>query len=396
MEKQTKVLTKLKNSMKYGNEGQLGTKKNDECYTDMQDILNELSKWAELGKFRGKNIICPCDWDVVKPRPGTSTLCTIGGQQIKGEDIYSITITYKDFDVEVFGNSVYQDVKDVYVDIFSSDATPAQKQIHLKEDEIEALLRGKLTCNFVRTLTQNARAWGIKSITASGYNPATDKGVKFQDVDYSKYDLCVTNPPFSLYAAFFAAILGKIDFIVLAPFLNRCAPCEVVPMMNKQVFLGFGVEQHLTFDNPTKENNFSGTKTVNCDWLTSFTEAQDLRNARHFKSGIKFNTYEDEYEIMPNMTMKDGTHPIRVSMSTYPEDYDGWMFATVGVLDNLDQTAYEWYCTACYGYYNANNGEKNIFNHKASRDMRIKLDGKACFEGIVFRKKQESKEDINA
>jgi hypothetical protein len=167
-------------------------------------------------------------------------------------------------------------------------------------------------------------------------------------------------------------------------------------MMNKQVFLGFGVEQHLTFDNPTKENNFSGTKTVNCDWLTSFTEAQDLRNARHFKSGIKFNTYEDEYEIMPNMTMKDGTHPIRVSMSTYPEDYDGWMFATVGVLDNLDQTAYEWYCTACYGYYNANNGEKNIFSHKASRDMRIKLDGKACFEGIVFRKKQESKEDTNA
>ena len=40
MEKQEKVLTKIKNSLKHGNEGQLGTKKNDECYTDMQDILN--------------------------------------------------------------------------------------------------------------------------------------------------------------------------------------------------------------------------------------------------------------------------------------------------------------------------------------------------------------------
>ena len=40
MEKQEKVLTKIKNSLKHGNEGQLGTKKNDECYTDMQDILS--------------------------------------------------------------------------------------------------------------------------------------------------------------------------------------------------------------------------------------------------------------------------------------------------------------------------------------------------------------------
>ena len=60
MEQQNnKVLNKLKNSLKHGNEGQLGTKKNDECYTHMQDIINELSQWAMLGKFQGKDIICP-------------------------------------------------------------------------------------------------------------------------------------------------------------------------------------------------------------------------------------------------------------------------------------------------------------------------------------------------
>ena len=58
------IVKKIKNSLKHGNEGQLGTKKNDECYTDMQDILNELSQWAALDKFKGKNIICPCDWDI--------------------------------------------------------------------------------------------------------------------------------------------------------------------------------------------------------------------------------------------------------------------------------------------------------------------------------------------
>ena len=194
--------------MKHGNEGQLGTKKNDECYTDMQDILNELSQWAALDKFNGKNIICPCDWDIVG-----------------NENIYSITIKYKDSGVEVFGNSAYKAVESVQYDLWSDDDTPVITRITLKEEEIEDFLRDKLTCNFVRTLTQNARAWGIKSITASGYNPANGKGIKFQDVDYSKYDICITNPPFSLYGEFMKAIVGKIDFIVLAPLMNRANPC---------------------------------------------------------------------------------------------------------------------------------------------------------------------------
>ena len=371
MEKQTKVLNKIKNSLKHGNEGQLGTKKNDECYTDMQDILNELSQWAALDKFKGKNIICPCDWDIVG-----------------NENIYSITIKYKDSGVEVFGNSAYKAVESVQYDLWSDDDTPVITRITLKEEEIEDFLRDKLTCNFVRTLTQNARAWGIKSITASGYNPANGKGIKFQDVDYSKYDICITNPPFSLYSEFMKTIVGNIDFIVLAPFMNRNAPCVILPIMLKQVYLGFGIELHMTFNNPTKENNYSGTKVVNCDWITSYSDAQDERNAKHFKSGIKYELYKDEYEEMPNMIMKDGTHPIRVSMSTYPEDFSGWMFSTIGVLDNLDQESYEWYCTNCKGYFNKNNMYNSIFNHKADdQTMLMCSDGKRAFHGIVFRKK---------
>jgi hypothetical protein len=370
MEKQEKVLKKIKNSLKHGNEGQLGVKKNDECYTDMQDILNELSQWAALDKFRGKNIICPCDWDIVN-----------------GENIYSITITYKEPGVEVVGNSVFKAVKSVYVDIWSDTEDHTVEHIALAEDEIEDFLRDKLTCNFIRTLTQNARAWGISSITASGYNPANGLGIKFQDVDYSKYDVCITNPPFSLYGEFMKAIVGKIDFIVLAPFLSRCHPCIGLPLMLNQAYLGFGVELHMNFVNPTKENNYSGTKVVNCDWITSFPEAQDTRNAKHFKSGIKYDLYRDEYEAMPNMTMKDGTHPIRVSMSTYPEDFDGWMFASMGVLDNLDQGAYEWYSTRCVKYFNSTNPEANPFAHKLSDEMYRRADGKIGFHGVIFRKK---------
>lgn len=368
MEKQDKVLTKIKNSLKHGNEGQLGTKKNDECYTSMQDILNELSYWAILNKFRGKNIICPCDWDIVGD-----------------ENIYSITITYKAEGIEVIGNGAYKTVESVQYDLWSNDDTPVITRITLKEEEIEDFLRDKLTCNFVRTLTQNARAWGIKSITASGFNPATGKGIKFQDVDYSKYDICITNPPFSLYSTFMECIVGKVDFIVLAPFLNRTNPCIGVPLMTRQAYLGLGVHLAMAFQNPTSANKFK-VKSVACDWLVSYPEAQQERNNNNYSTGVSFELYKDDYSVMPFMYMKEGSNPIRVP-SQFPEDYTDWMFGGINILDSLDQDSYEWYITHCTGYLNAH-PEVSPFRDKIKEMVMLKgSDGKGNFGGIVFRKK---------
>lgn len=368
--KQNKVLNKIKSCQTYGNEGQLGKKNNDECYTSMQTILDELQYWGDLGKFKGKRIICPCDWDISD-----------------NSDIYSITIEYEP-EFKATQNNVFKGAK-VQLGLFDSleDDKTVLKEVSLKEDEVEDFLRDKVICNFVKTFTQKARAWGIKSITASGYNPEVGRGVRFQDVDYSKYDVCVTNPPFSIYSEFINAIIGKIDFIVLAPFLNRGAPCCAVPLMEGRMFLGFGVEVHAEFENPTKDNKFK-VKHVNCDWFTSWPEAQEERNNRHFKTGVKHEDYKDEWSEMPNMTMKDGTHPIRVSMSTYPEDYDGWMFATLGVLDNLDLSEYDFAFTGAKGYFNHNDA-LNPFAHKLTNaPMLTQSNGKVAFHGVVFRKKK--------
>jgi len=395
--KQEKVSKKIQNSLKHGNEGQLGTKNNDECYTDTQDILNELSYWAELNKFQGKKIICPCDWDVLQNK----TTKEYGLVEYKGKtykNVYSITIEYDTDSFNVVGNNVYKCVKKVSFmgeefDVDTS-STVETVNIDIDENEIEDFLRTKLTCNFVRTLTQNAKKWGIKSITASGYNPAIDKGVKFQDVDYSKYDICITNPPFSLYPEFIKCILGKIDFIVLAPFMNRNSPACGLPLMLKQAYLGKGVHLALLFNNPTKANGYNGTKSVACDWLVSWPDAQQERNNKHYKSGISYDLYKDEYIEMPNMTMKDETHPIRMNGSTYPDDYNGWMFAGVNILDNLDQDTYEWYGSNYKGYFNKNNMENSIFIHKADdKTMLMCADGKRAFHGVLFRKKPTADEE---
>ena len=372
MEKQEKVVKKIQ-GIAWGSGTNLGTKKDDECYTAMQDILNELSYWANLDKFRNKNIICPCDWDIVD-----------------GEEIYSITITYKEDGVEVLGNNVYKAVKSVFYDLWSDDVEPVVTRINLKEDEIEEFLRDKLTCNFIRTFVQNARAWGIKSITASGYNPANGKGTPFQEVDYSKYDICVTNPPFSLYPEFMECIVGHIDFIVLAPFMNRANPSIGLHLMLKQAYLGTSANCErgyvkLNFSNPTKANKYN-TKTVACDWITSFSEAQDERDCKVYKSGIDYELYKDDYKEMPNMTMKDGTHPIKVPCNAIPDNYTGWMFTGVNVLNRLD-SSYEWYGTNFAKYYNELHPEKSPFSHKVGLPMYKCANGKGAFAGVVFRKR---------
>lgn len=343
---------------------QIGVNPTDECYTDFDDILTELNYWARLDKFRGKNIICPCDWDI-----------------IEGEDIYSIEIIYSDNGIAVTGNNVER----ITVSLWESPSKIVK--IVIGEDEMESFLRDKLTCNFVNVLTQRARRWGIKSITASGYNPANNMGYPFQSIDYSKYDICITNPPFSLYATFLETILGKIDFILLAPMLNRAVYCEGLPLMQGKLFLGKGRRLRLNFNNPTKENKYS-TKQVQCDWITSFPDRQREVDKTLYSTGISYEQHKHRFFQLENMTMRDGTHPIRLNnIRAMPDDYDGWMMASVTILDYLSNDYFEWYCTKFTSYYNELPQERRPFME--TDQSILKHDGKTLFTGIVFRKKPQ-------
>lgn len=131
--KSQKVLNKIKHSIDCGQKTPLGTKPNDECYTSLQDIINEMGYWADLNKFKEKRIICPCDWDIVE-----------------GEDIYSITISYEN-EFKVTTNDVHKLPKVTY-DLWDEEDKKFVT-VDLKEEEVDNFLRNKLTCNFIRTFT---------------------------------------------------------------------------------------------------------------------------------------------------------------------------------------------------------------------------------------------------
>jgi len=359
--KQQKVIKKI--NYESGQTTPLGTEPNDECYTSMQDIVNELAHYGYDGKFKGKNIICPCDWDI-----------------LGDEEVYSLRVDF-DEDIHAHTNTV-QTVS------YESLESISQKLKSIKVDKkrIDDFLKNRTKCNFLRTLIENANAWGIKSVSVSGYNPATGKGKKFQDIDYSQYDICITNPPFSLYDEFMKTLINaKIDFVVLAPFLNRANPCVGLPLFLRQCYLGYGRHLSLNFYNSTSKNEYK-TKTVACDWLTTFNNAQKEINKTRLQNNIKYEDYKDDYPIMENMTMKDSTHPLKMPIRTIPDDYYGWVFCPINVLDELSNEEFEWYGTNFKRYFNEHS-QISPFKHRATNEMVSNVNTKSFHGAVIKRKK---------
>ena len=167
-------------------------KADDEFYTSFADIVTELSHWTD--KLRGKNIICPCDF-------------------LPSDAQSSITIEFNP--KRFYINSVKTKIKSSYLpyvalfDEFTIN-TELKGKKEISEQQLRNILVGQEVVNFVNYLWAIGESAGIKSITASGYNVKTGKGISFDEVDYSAYDMVITNPPFSLYSAFIENVTEKI------------------------------------------------------------------------------------------------------------------------------------------------------------------------------------------
>ena len=358
---QKKILKALK-PKKVGSHPNVSKKlPKDEYAVGMKDVYKELSYWGALGKFIGKDIICPCDWDIVD-----------------GENIYAIEIIYGGRASDGLPSSV--EVYRCDGESITCESIPA--------DKIEHFVYYKLSCNFLRTLTQHAEDWGIKSITASGYNPVTGLGFPYQSIDFSMYDVCITNPPRSLYSNLVESVIGKIDFIILSPFLNRSHTIPSIPLMLKQAYLGKGRRISPNFHNVALEDK-PINKDLCCDWLVSYPDAQTVVDATRLVNGIKYDLYKGGYSLMDNLTMKDGTHPIKINdITTIPDDFYGWMLCAVGILDKLSNEEFEWYPTQGRPYFNKVNPSSSPYAHKMTvENMKVSWKDGSVYDGVVIRRR---------
>lgn len=210
--------------------------KDDEFFTLYEDIAAEVSLYKN--QLKGKKILCPCDWD----------------------ESYEEEIVYSDDD---FVNSS---------DLFNEGGTIKEINIRPTKKKFEKKLN-LIKCNFIKFLVSHAEAYKIKSISVSGYNPSTGKGVKFQDVNYLKYDLIITNPPFSQIREFIETIFkNKKNFLIIGP-LTAITYKEIFShIKNDKMWLGYAKQlSGFILKDGTKilSKNPEGSVPRACKWYTN-------------------------------------------------------------------------------------------------------------------------------
>lgn len=307
--------------------------KDDEFFTLYEDIANEVSRYKE--QLKGKRILCPCDWD----------------------ESYSEEIVYKE--EEVVGTS----------NLFDAGGTVRHINIKASKAKIEKNLDA-IKCNFVKFLVAHAEAYKIKSISVSGYNPATGKGVKFQDVNLSKYDLVTTNPPFSQFREFIDTIFkNDMQFLVIGP-LTAITYKEIFNhIQNNEMWLGYAKQLsgfRLSDNTLVLSKNPEGSVARACKWYTNL-EVQ----IRHDKI-ILTETYNSK-----KYPKYDNSDAIEVSkVSEIPFDFDGVMGVPVTFLQKYNPEQFE-----------------IIKFRKGDDDKDLSINGKYPYFRILIKNKEVIKND---
>lgn len=271
-------------------------KRFDEYYTLYEDIAAELPNYKE--QFRGKRIICPCDWD----------------------ESFQEALVYKE---------------EGYVapyNLISLGGTVKEIDVEQSKEKIERDL-GTVKCNFIKFLVAHAEAYGIKSISVSGYNPDTGEGVRFQDIDYSKYDIVITNPPFSQIIELFDILMSyeKLNFLVIGPQTAIGYKEAFKYIKTNRMWLGY--HYHLTgFIKPdgtivAKNDNLARS----CCWFTNMfvTYRQD-------KMILTKKYTPEEYPNYYNYDAIDVSRTIDI-----PYDYEGKMGVPITFLQKYNPDQFE-------------------------------------------------------
>lgn len=247
----------------------------DEYYTLFEDIAKEISQYAQY--LKGKRILCPCDWF----------------------DTYQETTMYLD---------------------------DGDNQIDTPSTNVRS--------QFVRFLLVQASAYGIKSITCSGFNPKTNQGVRFQDIDYSKYDVIITNPPFSMFAEFINTLIenGK-EFIVIGPLMGLSLVDIVRHIKDNELWLGY--HYHMSgFLRPDGTVLDKSESVCRCSqWYTNMPV--EVRQRPLYLT----NSYEDNPESYPRYVNYDAIEVGQVR--DIPDDYYGEMGVPISIMQKFNPDQFE-------------------------------------------------------
>ena len=271
--------------------------KNDEFYTQISDIENELKNYEKY--FKGKHIFCNCD------DPEFSNFWRYFALNFKRLDIKRLTSThYSDDNGKSYRMDMFKEVPKEYL--------KRQTFITLEESGIE------LPLGYITQLEGNGDFRSDESITI-----------------LEESDIVVTNPPFSLFGDYVTQLMEYNKKFIILGSQNALTTNQIFPLLKDNKLWAGVYAGNMKFRVPNRdEYKRAGARfwiddkgdywrsLGNICWFTNLDHYKRHENIILYK---KYN--DDEYPVFDNY------NAINVDkISDIPEDYTGVMGVPVTYL----------------------------------------------------------------
>ena len=370
-------------------------KKNDEFYTQYEDIQREINGYLEYNAdtFRNKTVLLPCD------DPEWSNFTRFFAQNFESLGLKKLIST-----------SYATESKNIHEEIqlsFSDFITDYEKNSEQYDEELSPK-RGKIF-----TLTKQNKKIDINDLKWQYLDGDGD----FRSEEVTKLrdeaDIIITNPPFSLFREFLAWIMAaKKQFLIIGN-VNCISYKEVFPLIkDNKIWTGCRFNERIngkimTFRVPDSypligtelfigDNGKKYISVAGTGWFTNLEHGRRHQpiSLMTMADNLKFSSHKKIKQI--GYVPYDNYQGIEVPFTdAIPSDYDGIMgvpisfikyfcpeqFEILGITDRQDTYGYKTHKYTTEEYPNAND-----LNARAC----IKIDGKpkALYARILIRKKQ--------
>jgi hypothetical protein len=321
--------------------------KNDEFYTQLSDIENELYHYRE--HFRGKTVLCNCDDPRVSAffRYFYLKFCDLGLKKL-------IAVCYKNLNPDLF--SQHKDDQAVHCIYDGKGRTSDEATVPYEE--------------FIKK-----NEWGIL------------KGVgdfRSQEcIDLLKQaDIIVTNPPFSLFREFVAQLIDYNKKFLIIGNVNAITYKEIFKLMKEdRLWLGisihsgdreFGVPDSYPLNAAGYRVDEHGHKFIRVKGVRWFT---NLDHKQRHEELTLYKTYNaKEYPKYDNYDAIEVGKTAEI-----PHDYDGMMGVPITFLDKYNPDQFEILAKT--------NSKEHAGEYLIGDDATAMINGKKLYHRILIRKR---------
>jgi len=277
--------------------------KNDEFYTQLADIENELKNYED--HFKGKTVLCNCD------DPFVSNFFDYFGRNFEYLGLKRlITTCYRNYDKDInkFDNS--QGDVDLIRDYIDKDE---------KSPSIYLIYDGDQNDN----KRHDPEEIGVKDLKGDG-DFRSDECIEL----LKESDIVVTNPPFSLFREYLAQLIKYEKKFLIIGNTNATTYKEIFPLIRDNK-IWWGVNPRgIDFNTPEGEKI-----NVNAVWFTN------LPHKKRNEELLLVQTYKRNEKDYPKYDNYDAIEVSKVV--NIPKDYDGVMGVPITFLDKYNPKQFE-------------------------------------------------------